>query len=122
MVYNTENRMKPCFRNYQINYKFQEKRSGYYCWKLRKRKVKHQKIFINYSSRLARALSTIRTGRTRGVGEMFMRKLTKDYTYLEILVPYFNNPSEETIYGSNKIKEKHETMKLQNEEVMLRNT
>ena len=53
---------------------------------------------------------------------MFMRKLTKDYTYLEILVPYFNNPSEETIYGSNKIKEKHETMKLQNEEVMLRNT
>ena len=34
---------------------------------------------------------------------------------LEILVPYLNNSSEETIFGSNKIKEKHETMKLQNE-------
>ena len=40
----------------------------------------------------------------------------------EILVPYLNNSSEETIFGSNKIKEQHETMKLQNEEVMLRNT
>ena len=39
-----------------------------------------------------------------------------------ILVPYLNNPSEETIFGSNKIKEQHGTMKLQNEEVMLRNT
>ena len=53
---------------------------------------------------------------------MFMRKLTKDHTYLEILVPHFNNPSEETIFGSNKIKKKHETMKLQNEEVILGNT
>ena len=34
---------------------------------------------------------------------------------------HLNNPSEETIFGSNKIKELHETMKLQNEEVMLRN-
>ena len=33
----------------------------------------------------------------------------------EILVPYLNNSSEETIFGSNKIKEEHETMKLQNE-------
>ena len=36
-----------------------------------------------------------------------------------VLVPYPNDPSEETIFGSNKIKEQHETMKLQNEEVML---
>ena len=34
---------------------------------------------------------------------------------LEIMVPYLNNSSEETIFGSNKIKEQHETMKLQNE-------
>ena len=34
---------------------------------------------------------------------------------LEILVPYLNNSSEETIFGSNKIKEQLETMKLQNE-------
>ena len=44
------------------------------------------------------------------------------YIYLEILVPYLNNPSEEAIFGSNKSKEKNETMTLQNEEVMLKNT
>ena len=53
--------MEPHFRNYQINHKFQEKDSGYYCWKLRKKKVKHEIPFRSYSSRLARALSTIRT-------------------------------------------------------------
>ena len=42
--------------------------------------------------------------------------------YLEILVPYLNNPSEEAIFGSNKSKEKNETMTLQNEDVMLKNT
>ena len=51
-----------------------------------------------------------------------MRKLTKDYKYLEILVLYLNKPSEETIFERNKIEKKHETMKLQNEEVMLGNT
>ena len=39
-----------------------------------------------------------------------------------MLAPYVNNPSEETIFGGSKIKEQHETVKLQNEEVMLRNT
>ena len=33
-----------------------------------------------------------------------MRKLTKNYKYLEILVPYLNNPSEEAIFGSHKIR------------------
>ena len=42
-------------------------------------------------------------------------------TYLEILLPYLDNLSEEVIFGSNKSKEEHETMKLQNEEVMLKN-
>ena len=86
MVYNTENGEAPHFRNYQIDHKYQEAGSGYYCWKLRKRKEKHKKKFRNYSSRLARrALSTIRAGRTRAVEDMFMRKLTKTYTFLEIL-------------------------------------
>ena len=31
------------------------------------------------------------------------------------------NPSEQAIFGSNKIKEQYETMKLQNEEFMLKN-
>ena len=38
---------------------------------------------------------------------------------MEILVPCLNNPSEDTIFGSNKIKEQLKTMKLPNEEVML---
>ena len=38
--------------------------------------------------------------------------------HLEKLVPYLNNPSEETIFESDKIKEQHETMKVPNE-VML---
>ena len=32
--------------------------------------------------------------------------------YLEILVSFLNNPSEEAIFGSNTIKEEHKTMKL----------
>ena len=35
-----------------------------------------------------------------------------------MLVPYLNNPSEEAIFESNRIKELHDTMKLQNEEVV----
>ena len=31
------------------------------------------------------------------------------------------NPFEETAFGSNKIKEQHETMNLQNEELMPEN-
>ena len=37
-------------------------------------------------------------------------------------IPYLNNPFEETIFGSNKIRGQHETVKLQNEEVMLGST
>ena len=113
MIYNTGNGAS--FRNHQINHKLQEKDSGYYyCWKLRKKKVKHQILFRNYSSKLARTLSTIRAGRATAVEKMFMGKLTRA-SYLEMLVLYLNNSSEETIFASNKIKEQHETMKLQNE-------
>ena len=48
---------------------------------------------------------------------MFRRKLTKNLAYHEILAPYLNNPTGEAIFGSNKIKEYHEAMKLQNKEV-----
>ena len=50
---------------------------------------------------------------------MFTRKQTKN---LEILVPYLNNSSEEAIFGSKIINKQHDTMKLQNEEVILKNT
>ena len=53
---------------------------------------------------------------------MFTRKLTKSWAYLEILAPSLNNPSEETLFGSNKIKEQNETMELQNEEIMLKSS
>ena len=41
---------------------------------------KRYKAITCISSRLARALSTIRAGRARAVEETFMRKLTKNYT------------------------------------------
>ena len=81
-------------------------------------------FFRNYSSRLARIPSTVRTGRAGVVEEIYTYQKTDEQElgiYLEILVPYQNNRSEEVIFGSNKIKEEHETMKLQNEEVMLKN-
>ena len=42
------------------------------------------------------------------------RKLAR---HLEMLVAYLYNPSDETIFGSNRIKKQHGTMKLQNKEV-----
>ena len=65
--------MKQHFKHYQVNKKFQENGRGYYCCRLRKRKVKNQKIFRDYSSTLARVLSTIRAGKDSAMGEMFMR-------------------------------------------------
>ena len=105
MVYNTENGASLQFRNQPTRKKVEEKDSGYCCWELRKKK---EILFRNYLSRFARALSTIRAGRAKAVEvEMFMRKLprTRHIWKSEILVPYLNNPSEETIFGSNKIKE-----------------
>ena len=118
--------MEPHFKNYQINYKFQEKDRGYYSWKLRKRKVKHQKLFITTLVDQPEPSVQLEQAELEhlAVKENFMMKLTKNQTYLfpEILVPYLNNPSKETMFGSNKIKVQHETMKLQNEDVMLENT
>ena len=52
--------------------------------------------------------------------DMYTRKLTKNQEYLDTGTD-LNNPSEVAIFGSNKNKEEHETMKPQNEEVMLKN-
>ena len=95
--------MEPHVRNYQINHKFEEKDSGYYCWKLRKKKVKHYILFRNCSSRLARALRTIRAAWARKEWKNVYEETSQ--TYPEILVPQLNNSSEETIFGSNEIKE-----------------
>ena len=37
------------------------------------------------------------------------------------MVPYLNNLSEEPIFGSDKIKEEHESVKLQDEKVIVKN-
>ena len=36
-----------------------------------------------------------------------------------MLLAYLNNPSEEAMFESNRVKKQHETMELQSEEVML---
>ena len=56
-----------------------------------------------------------RAGRARVVEKMFRGNYQELGRHPEILVPYLNNSFEETIFGSDKIKEQHETMKLQNE-------
>ena len=46
MFYNTENGASlQKLPESQIKNKFHEKDSGYYCWKLRKTKLKHQILF-----------------------------------------------------------------------------
>ena len=83
---------------------------------IEKKKIKHQIHFRSYSSRLGRTQynqnSQGWSSRENVYEEIRYHELARD---LEILVPYLNNSSEETIFGSNKIKEQHETMKLQNE-------
>ena len=97
-------KMKQYFRNCQINHKWQEKSRKYYCWKLRKRKVKSGIFFRNYSSRLARILSTIRADRARAVEEIYTYQEIDQQEldiYMEILMPYLNNLFEEVIFRSN---------------------
>ena len=79
-----------------------------------------QKLLERISS--STILSTIRADRAGAEGEMFTSKITKNQAYLEILVSYLINTSEEDFFGSNKIKDENETLKLLNEEVMLKNT
>ena len=61
-----------------------------------------------------RALSKIRVGKASAVEEKRVPGCPQIFGYHTYGI---NNPSEEAIFGSNKLKEKHETMKFQNEEV-----
>ena len=56
-----------------------------------------------------------RAGRARAVEKMFRGNYQELETYQEILVPCLNNSSGETTFGSIKITEQRETMKIQNE-------
>ena len=75
-------------------------------------------FFRIYSSRLARALSAIRARRARAVENMFMRKLPRT----RHIWKYRYHTKIFLLKKLNKSKQQHETMKLQNEEFMLRNT
>ena len=50
-----------------------------------KKESKKLKIFRNYSSRLDQSPQYKREGRAKMGEEMFKRKLTKNYAYLELL-------------------------------------
>ena len=76
--------------------------------KIEKKESEKLKLFRNYSSRLASVLST----QSKQAEPEQQRK--RNQAYLEILIPL------PTIFESNKIKEEVETMKFQNEYVMLK--
>ena len=76
-------------------------------------------------SRLWRVLSTIRACRARTIEGIEEGIEETGTTELGISgntgTTYQNNPSEEAIFGINRIKEQHDSVKLQNGEVMLKN-
>ena len=78
MVYNTEN--GDSLQKIPDKSQISEKRQQILLLDIEEKESKILTIFRNYSRRLARALSEIRAGRTIAVEEMFMRKLTKNYT------------------------------------------
>ena len=94
----------------------------YYCWKLKKKESKTVNTFQKQLKLLGEISQSPQYNQSRRAGaveKMLMRKLprTQQTCVLTdiILVPYLNNSSEVTIFGSNTIKEQHERIKLQNE-------
>ena len=118
MVYNTENGAS--FQRIPYNSQILGKRQLILLLEIEKKENKTLKTFQKLLEQTNKS-SHYRSGRARAVEGMFMRKTTKNYTCLAILVSYLNNFSEETLFGHYKIKEQYETIKLQNEEVMIKN-
>ena len=86
---------------------FQEKNSGYYCWKLKKKESKTLKTFQKLLEQISQGplvQSEQAELSSRGnVYEQINQKLHISGNTGR--VPYLNNPSEETTFVSNKIKE-----------------
>ena len=76
MVYKTE-KWSLTSEISQINHNFQEKDSGYYCWKLRKRKIKHLKIFQKLLEQSNQS-PQCNHSRARAIEEMFMKKTDQE--------------------------------------------
>ena len=115
--------MEQHFRNNQANKKIFRKSQRIFLFGTEKKESKKLKNFQKLLEQISKSTQYNRAGRARTGEEMFKRKLTKNQTYLGIpayTIP--NNPSEEAVFGSDKIKEEHKTMTLQNEKVMFQNT
>ena len=72
---------------------------------IEKKESKTPKVFQKLLEQIRQSPQHNQNRQGQTVEEMFMRKLTKNQTYLEILVLYLNSPSEQTTFGINKIKE-----------------
>ena len=109
-------------RNYQTNQEISGKRQRILLLGTEKKENEKLKALQKLLEYISQSPQYNTEGRARPEEKMFQRNLSKNQAYLEILLSYLNNPSEEAIFRSNKIKEEHETITLQNEEVMLKNT
>ena len=115
--------MEPNFRNYDI-YKLQISGKSEQVLLLEIEK-KESKTLNTFQKLLEQISKSPQYNQSRQQGQSSRENVYEETAknqvarHLEILVPYLNNPSQETIFRSDKIKEQHETMKLQNEEIML---
>ena len=113
MVYNTENGAS--LQKLPDKSQISGKRQWIFLLEIQKNESKTLNTFQKLLKEISQSSQYNRVCGVRSLEEMFMRKLPRtSQTYLEILGPYLNKSSEGTIFGSNKIKEQHEAMKVQN--------
>ena len=114
MVYNTENGAS--LQKLPDKSQISGKRQWILLLEIVKKESKTLNTFQKLLEQISQSPQYNQSRQGQSSRENVQRKLPRtSKTYPEILVPYLNNSSEETIFGSNKIKEQHETMKLQNE-------
>ena len=82
---------------------------------IEKKESKTLDNFQKLLEQISQSPHTIRADRARAVEKVFRGNYQELARHIRKLVPYLNNSSEETTFGRNKIKEQHESMKLQNE-------
>ena len=82
---------------------------------IEKKESKTLDNFQKLLQQISQSPHTIRAGMAREVEKVFRGNYQELARHIRKLVPYLKNSSEETIFGCNKIKEQHESMKLQNE-------
>ena len=113
MIYNTGNGAS--IQKLPDKSQISGKRQWIFLLEFQKNESKTLNTFLKLLKEISQSSQYNRVCGVRSLEEMFMRKLPRtSQTYLEILGPYLNKSSEGTIFGSNKIKEQHETMKVQN--------